>query len=68
MSEFVSSPFSPVMANLAAGGSAAESISLTLDKRYSLESKFLAASTEKNYCLQETVSLLNHCRGEENQS
>ena len=42
MSNFLMSPFSPVMANLAAGSSSAgESASLTLDKRCSLESKRL---------------------------
>ena len=33
MSDFHSSPFSPVMVNLAVGSSAGESASLTLDKR-----------------------------------
>ena len=56
------------MAGLAAGSSAAESASLTLDKkRDSLESKFHRASSEKISCLQETVSLLNQCIGKENQ-
>ena len=36
-------------------------------KRDSLESKFCRASSEKISCLQETVSLLNQCIGEENQ-
>ena len=35
ISDFLTSPFSPVMANLAAGSSAGESASLTLDKRES---------------------------------
>ena len=56
------------MADLAAGSSAGESASLTLDKkRDSLESKLHRASSKKNSCLQETVSLLNQCKGEENQ-
>ena len=68
ISEFLSSPFSLVMTDLAAGSSARESASLTLDKkRDSLESKFHRASSEKISCLQETVSLLNQCIGEENQ-
>ena len=68
MSGFLSSPFSLVMADLAAGSSAGESASLTLDKkRDSLESKLYRASSKKISCLQETVSLLNQCRGEENQ-
>ena len=56
MSDFLSSTFSPVMANLAAGSSAGESASLALDKRESLESKLLRASSEKISCLQETLS------------
>ena len=40
---------------------------LTLVKRDSLESKLHRASSEKIFCLQETVSLLNQCIGEENQ-
>ena len=68
MSDILSSPFSPVMADLAAGSSAGESASLTLDKkRDSLESKLHRASSEKIYCFQETVTLLNQCIGEENQ-
>ena len=68
INDFLSSPFSPVMADLAAGSSAGESASLTLDKkRDSLESKLHRASSEKISCLQETVSLLNQCIGEENQ-
>ena len=51
MSGFLSSSYSPVMANLAAGSSAA---SLTLDKRDSSESK-LTASSEKMSCLHETI-------------
>ena len=47
MSGFLSSSFSPVMASLAAASSAGESVSLTLDKRESLESKLLRASSEK---------------------
>ena len=48
VSDFLSSPFfSHVMANLAAGRSAGESASLILDKRESLESKLLRASSEK---------------------
>ena len=68
MSDFLSSPFSLVMADLATCSSAGESASLTLDKkRNSLESKLHRASSEKISCLQETVSLLNQCIGEENQ-
>ena len=67
MNDFLSSPFSPVMANLAAGSSSGESASLTLEKRDFFKSKFLRASTEKIACLQETLSLLNQCIGEENQ-
>ena len=47
ISDFLSSPFSPVMANLTAGSSAGESAKLTLDKRESLESKCLRTSSEK---------------------
>ena len=39
MSDFLSSPFSPAMANLAAGSSAGESASLKLDRRECLDSK-----------------------------
>ena len=67
MSDFLRLHFTPVMANLVAGSSSGESASLTLDKRDSLESKLLRASTEKISCLQETVSLLNQCIGKENQ-
>ena len=66
MSDFLSSPFSPVMTNVTAGSSAGECASLILDKRESLESKFLRASSEKVSSLQDTVSLLNQYRGEEN--
>ena len=61
ISDFLSSPFSPVMAELAAGSSAGESASLytDLDKRDSLESKLHRPSSKKISCLQETVSLLN---------
>ena len=67
MSDFLSSPFPPAMPMgntlLAAG----ENTSLTLDKRESLlKSKLLQASSEKISALQETVSLLNTCLGEEN--
>ena len=59
MSDFLTSPFSLVMGDLSAGSSsAAESASLTLDKRDSLESKFRRASSEKISSLQKTVSLL----------
>ena len=34
-------------------------------KRESLESNFLRASSEKNSSLQETISLLNQCIGQE---
>ena len=68
MSDFLSSPFSLVMADLAAGSSAGESASLTLGKkRDSLQSKLHRASSEKISCLRETVSLLNQCIGQENQ-
>ena len=67
ISNFLSSPFPPVMANLAAISSAAESASLTLDKRQSLESKPLRASSEKIYCLHETASLLKQNISEKNQ-
>ena len=41
---------------------------MTLDKRESLlDSKLLKVSAEKFFALQETVSLLNMCFGEENQ-
>ena len=65
----MTSPFSLVKGDLPAGSSSAgESASLTLDKkRDSLEIKFRRASSEKISCLQETVSLLNQCIGEENQ-
>ena len=66
MSDFLSSPFYPVMANLAAGISAGESASLTLT-RESLESKLLRPSSKKISCLHKTVSLLNQCIGKENQ-
>ena len=55
MSDFLSSPFSPVMANLAAGSGTGEIASLTLGKKESLESKLLRASSEKISCLQETI-------------
>ena len=55
------------MTDLAAGSSAGESASLTLDKRDSLESKLLRASSERISCLQETASLLKQCIDEENQ-
>ena len=55
------------MADLAAGSSAGESASLTLDKRDSLESKLHRASSDKISCLQETVSLLNQRICGENQ-
>ena len=67
MSDFLSPSSSPVMANLPAASSAGESASLTLDKRESLESKLLRASSEKTSCLQETVSLLKQCISKENQ-
>ena len=69
MSDFLTSLFSLVMGFLSAGSSSAGEIaSLALDKkRDTLESKFRRASSEKISCLQETVSLLNQCMGEENQ-
>ena len=48
MSDFLSLPYSPVMANLAPGSSAGESALLALDKRDSLESKLLTASFENH--------------------
>ena len=53
MSDFLSSPFSPVMGNLTAGSSAVESALMALDKKESSESKFLRASPEKISTLQE---------------
>ena len=48
MSDFLSSPFSLVVTDLAAGSSARESASLTLDKkRDSLESELHRASSGK---------------------
>ena len=47
MSDFLSSPFSPEMTNLAAASRAGESASLTDKKRDSLESNLLRASSEK---------------------
>ena len=67
MSDFLSSPFSPVLTDLAAGTSTGESASLTLDKKDSLESKLFRALSEKISCLQKTTFLLNQCIGEENQ-
>ena len=46
LSDFLSLPYSPVMANLAPGSSAGKSALLALDKRDSLESKLLTASFE----------------------
>ena len=66
MNGFLSSPFSPVMANLGAGRSAGYIASLTLDKRDSLENKLLTPLSEKISCLQETASLSNQCIGGEN--
>ena len=65
MNDSLSSPFSPVMANVAAGSSSGELVPLTLEKRDSLERKLLRELTEKISCLQET--LLNQCIGKENQ-
>ena len=67
MSDFLSSPFSPVMTDLAAGSSTGESTSLTLNKRDSVESRLLTAWSKKISYLQETVSLLNQCINKENQ-
>ena len=68
MSDFLSSPFSLVIADLDAGRGAGEIASLTFDKkRDSLDSKLHRASSEKTFCLQETISSLNQCIGEENQ-
>ena len=67
MTDVLSLPFYLVMADLAAGSSAGESASLTLDKRDSLESKLHRASSDKISCLQETVSLLNQRICGENQ-
>ena len=68
MSDFLNSRFSSVMTNSSAGSSARESASLMLDKRQSLESKLVGASSEKISCLQKTISLLNQCIGDGNQS
>ena len=65
--DFFSPPFSLVMANLAAGSSAGESVLLTLDKRNYLKSKLLRASSGKISYMQETVSLLNQWIGKKNQ-
>ena len=46
MSVFLSSPFSPVLTDLAADTSTGEKASLTLDKRHALESKLLRALSE----------------------
>ena len=62
MSEFLSSPFSPVFVNLTADSSAGENASPKLDKRDLLGKKsFIRVSSEKIPCFQETVSLLNQC-------
>ena len=53
MSDFLSSPFSPVMGNLTAGSSAVESALMALDKRESSESKFFRTCLEKISTLQE---------------
>ena len=55
------------MVNLAAGSSAGESAPLTFNKKECLESKLVRTSSEKIFCSQESVSLLNQCLGEENQ-
>ena len=62
MNDFLGSPFSPVMANVIAGSSAG--FLLKID---SLENTLLIASSEKKFCLQKTVALLNQCIGKENQ-
>ena len=49
VSEFLSSPFSPLMTNLAGGSSAGESASLTFGQIDSLESKLLRALSEKQF-------------------
>ena len=49
VSEFLSSPFCPVAADLAAGSSAGESTSLTFGEIDSLESKLLRAFSEKQF-------------------
>ena len=69
MSDFLSSAFSPAMAMGNTSLAAEEKTSLTLDKTESLlERKLLKSSSEKISALQETVSVLNTCLGEENQS
>ena len=55
MSDFLNSRFSTVMANSSAGSSAGKCVSLSLDKRQSLESKLVGASSEKISCLQKTI-------------
>ena len=69
MSDFLSSPFAPAMAMENASLAAGENTSLKLDKKREslLESKLLKPSSGKISVLQETVSLLNTCLGEENQ-
>ena len=68
MSDFLSSPFSPAMPMGNTWLTAGKNTSMTLDKRVSLlDSKLLKVSAEKFFALQETVSLLNMCFGEENQ-
>ena len=51
MSDFLSSPFSPVVAGLAADFSAGENASLRVNKRDSLAGKLLGALYEKQFLL-----------------
>ena len=67
VSEFLSSPFCPVVADLAAGSSAGESTSLTFGQIDLWKVSFLEHCLKNSSSLQETVSLLNQCVGEENQ-
>ena len=66
MSNFLSSPFSPVMENLSADSSAGECIT-DIGKKSLWKESFPRASSEKISCLQEVVSWLNQCIGEKNQ-
>ena len=63
MSDFLSSPFSLVTADLAAGSSAGESASLTLDKkRDSLESKLHIEHRLKKFLVSRRMHLENQGR------
>ena len=64
MNYFLSSSFSPVMADSTAARIVGESASLTLDNKSLWKASF-RASSEKNSCLLETVPLLNQCINKE---